>query len=58
MTLRNRILDLLPVLIVFAVVTAFAIYCLVAFIVREPVLDTPRTQQAGYAAPAPGTDGT
>jgi hypothetical protein len=37
MSLRTRILDLLPVLVIFAIVAAFATFVVVEFVVREPV---------------------
>lgn len=38
MTLRTRLKDLLPVLLVFAIVAAFATFVVVEFVVREPVV--------------------
>jgi hypothetical protein len=38
MSLRTRIKDLLPVLIVFAIVAAFATFVVVEYVVREPVV--------------------
>jgi len=47
MSARSRILDLLPILVVFAVVTAFATYLVVEQVVREPLtVPAPRTTPA------------
>lgn len=47
MSARSRIIDLLPILVVFAVVTAFATYLVVDQVVREPlVVPAPRTTPA------------
>lgn len=37
MTVRTRIKELVPVLIVFAIVAAFATFVVVEYVVREPV---------------------
>ena len=37
MSTRARILDMLPVLLVFALVSAFATFVLMEYVVREPV---------------------
>jgi hypothetical protein len=41
MTFRTRLYDLLPVLVVFAVVSAFATFVVVEYVVREPVVVPP-----------------
>lgn len=55
MTLRTRILDMLPVLIVFAVVSVFASYVAVAYIVHDPLWL--RTLAELQAQDAPSTHG-
>jgi len=47
MTLHSRILDMLPALLVFAIVTAFATYVLVEYVAHEPIrASTPQQQRA------------
>lgn len=41
MTLRARLLDLLPVLLVFALVSAFATVVVIEHVVREPLVVPP-----------------
>lgn len=57
MTLRNRILDMLPALIVFAIVAAFGTYCAIAFVERDPLwlrtVAQVRRQHDAPAAPSP-----
>lgn len=38
MSFRARVLDLLPVLVVFAIVSAFATFVVVEYVVREPLV--------------------
>ncbi|MCB0880300.1 MAG: hypothetical protein KDC46_15105 [Thermoleophilia bacterium] len=38
MSFRTRMLDLLPVLLVFAIVSAFATFVVIEFVVREPLV--------------------
>lgn len=47
MTLRNRLKDMLPVLIVFFVVTCVATVMVVELVVREPVEVPGRTVATG-----------
>lgn len=55
MSLKNRVLDMLPILLVFGVVTLFAAWCLVAYIISEPMTPPARaSRQAGYATPQAG----
>lgn len=41
MTLRTRFLDLLPVLLVFAFVSAFATFVMFEYVARQPVIVPP-----------------
>ena len=44
MSARARFLDMLPVLLVFALVAAFATFVLIEYVVREPVAVPPPAQ--------------
>jgi hypothetical protein len=50
MTLRTRILDMLPALLVFAVVSAFSTFVLVEYVVREPVVVPHRAAPTAIAS--------
>jgi hypothetical protein len=52
MTLRNRVLDLLPVVVVFALVTAFAVAALNIVIISEPL--RPAAHHAADDGPSHG----
>lgn len=41
MSLRSRMLDLLPVMVVFALVTTFATFVVLEYVVREPIVVPP-----------------
>lgn len=41
MTLRTRLIDILPALVVFALVACFATFMLVEFVAREPLVVPP-----------------
>jgi hypothetical protein len=49
MSVRSRILDLLPVLLVFAVVAAFGTFVLFEYVVREPLRVPPHQTSATSA---------
>lgn len=53
MTLRTRMLDLLPVLLVFALVSAFATYVTVEYVVRDPMVVPPPQVTPAEELPAP-----
>lgn len=50
MSLRSRLLDLLPVLVVFAVVTLFATFVVIEYVIRQPLV-VPPPQQGEPLAP-------
>ncbi|MCW2960535.1 MAG: hypothetical protein JWM25_583 [Thermoleophilia bacterium] len=50
MTIRNRIFDMLPALLVFAFVSAFTTYVTVAYVLQDPLwLTTVSTHQREHA---------
>jgi hypothetical protein len=49
MSVRSRVLDLLPILVVFAIVAAFGTFVMVQYVVREP-LRVPAHEQTFAAA--------
>ena len=62
MSVRTRILDMLPVLVVFAIVAACSTYLLVVYVVEQPVVVpppqvTPLSELPGHAPMAPYAPG-
>lgn len=54
MTLRARIIDITPILLVFALVATFATVVVVHYIVNQPV-EVPASQSAQATASTPGS---
>lgn len=55
MTLRTRILDILPALVVFAIVAAFATFVLIEYVIREPMVIPKGHTQTTVANPSAPT---